>query len=44
MGFVCLVAIMDWHSRFVLAWLSSTMDAEFRVAALEEAMNRYGVP
>ena len=32
-------------SRSVLAWrLSSTMDAEFRVAALEEAINRYGVP
>lgn len=36
---------MDWHSCSVLAWrLSNTMDAEFCVAALEEAMNRYGVP
>ena len=44
-GGVYLVAIMDWHSRSVLAWrLSSTMDAEFRVAALEEAINCYGVP
>ena len=44
-GFLYLVAIMDWHSRAVLAWrLSNTMDAEFCVAALEEAMNRYGVP
>ena len=36
---------MDWHIRAVLAWrLSNTMDAEFCVADLEEAMNRYGVP
>ena len=36
---------MDWHSRAVLAWrLSNTMDADFCVAALEEAMNQYGVP
>ena len=39
------MAIMDWHSRAVLSWrLSNTMDADFCVAALEEAMNRYGVP
>src|SRR5690554_6326278 len=44
-GFLYLVAIMDWHSRAVLSWrLSNTMDADFCVAALEEAMNRYGVP
>lgn len=36
---------MDWHSRSVLAWrLSNTMDTEFCVAALEEAVDRYGVP
>ena len=44
-GFLYLVAIMDWASRKVLAWrLSNTMDAEFCVAALEEAMSRYGTP
>ena len=44
-GFLYLVAIMDWHSRAVLSWrLSNTMDATFCVDALEEAMNRYGVP
>ena len=44
-GFLYLVAIMDWASRKVLAWrLSNTMDAEFCVAALEEAMARYGKP
>ena len=44
-GFLYLVAIMDWHSRAVLSWrLSNTLEADFCVAALEEAMNRYGVP
>lgn len=44
-GFLYLVAIMDWHSRAVLSWrLSNTMDTDFCVAALEEAMNDYGVP
>lgn len=44
-GFLYLVAIMDWASRKVLAWrLSNTMDAEFCVAALEEALTRYGRP
>ncbi len=43
-GFLYLVAIMDWHSREVLSWRqSNTMDADFCVAALEEALNRYGV-
>ena len=36
---------MDWASRKVLAWrLSNTMDTEFCVAALEEAISRYGRP
>jgi putative transposase len=44
-GFLYLVAIMDWASRKVLTWrLSNTMDAEFCVAALEEALTRYGSP
>jgi putative transposase len=44
-GFVYLVAIMDWHSRKVLSWrLSNTMDSDFCVEALEEALNRYGHP
>lgn len=38
-GFLYLVAIMDWHSRYVLAWrLSNTLEAEFCVAALEDAL------
>ncbi len=44
-GFLYLVAIMDWFSRKVLAWrLSNTMDADFCIKALEEALVRYGKP
>jgi putative transposase len=44
-GFVYVVAIMDWYSRKVLAWrVSNTMDADFCVEALEEAISRYGTP
>jgi len=40
-GFLYLIAIMDWHSRYVVAWkLSNTMDTSFCVAALEEALSR----
>lgn len=38
-GFVYLVAIMDWYSRYVLSWsLSVTMDVSFCVEALDEAL------
>jgi putative transposase len=44
-GFLYLVAIMDWASRAVLSWrLSNTMDVSFCVAALEEALARFGRP
>ena len=44
-GFVYLVALMDWFSRRVLAWrLSITMETDFCVEALQEAMDRYGKP
>jgi len=44
-GFLYLVAIMDWHSRKVLSWrLSNTMETDFCVAALEEALAKYGTP
>ena len=44
-GFLYLVAIMDWYGRKVLAWrLSNTMEADFCVAALEDAIARYGTP
>jgi len=44
-GFLYLVAIMDWASRKVLAWrLSNTMEPDFCVEALEEAIARHGKP
>jgi len=44
-GFVYVVSIMDWYSRKVLAWrVSNTMDADFCVDALEEAISCYGPP
>ena len=44
-GFLYLVAIMDWASRAVLSWrMSNTMDTSFCVAALEEALARFGQP
>ena len=44
-GFLYLVAIIDWHSRKVLAWrVSNTLESDFCVAALEEALRRYGAP
>jgi putative transposase len=44
-GFVYLTAVIDWHSRYVLAWrLSTTLDAAFCVDALQEALAKYGKP
>lgn len=44
-GFMYLVAILDWATRRVLAWrLSNTLTADFCVAALNEAILRYGKP
>ena len=40
-GFLYLVAIMDWYNRYVVAWkLSNTLDADFCLKALEEAMGK----
>ena len=44
-GFLYLVAIIDWHSRRVLAWrLSNSMAADFCVEALEEALAKFDAP
>ncbi len=44
-GFMYLVAIMDWYSRKVLSWrVSNTLDTDFCVDALEDAIHRYGHP
>lgn len=43
-GFLYLVAIIDWYSRYVLSWrLSNTLDVGFCVEAAEEAL-RHGRP
>jgi len=44
-GFMYLVAVMDWNSRKVLSWrVSNTIDSDFCVEALQEALSRYGRP
>ena len=44
-GFMYLVAVIDWYSRKVLSWrLSNTMDSDFCVEAIEEALARHGRP
>lgn len=44
-GFCYLVAIMDWYSRKVLSWrISNTMEVNFCVDCLEEALQRYPTP
>jgi putative transposase len=43
-GFLYLVAIMDWYSRYVLSWrLSNSLDSDFCLEALDEAL-RHGGP
>jgi putative transposase len=40
-GFLYLVAVMDWYSRYVLSWrLSNTLEGSFCVEALDEALSR----
>lgn len=44
-GWLYLVAIMDWNSRKELSWrLSNSLDSEFCIEALEEAIAKYGKP
>jgi putative transposase len=44
-GFVYLAAVMDWFSRRVLAWrVSITMEVDFCLDAVEEALARFGRP
>jgi putative transposase len=44
-GFVYLAAVVDWFSRRVLAWrLSITMEVDFCLDAVEEALAKYGRP
>ena len=44
-GFLYLVAIIDWYSRYVVSWeLSNTLDNAFCISALEKALSAYGQP
>jgi putative transposase len=44
-GFVYLAAVVDWATRRVLAWrLSITMEVEFCLEAVEEALAKHGKP
>ena len=44
-GFVYLAAVIDWHSRCILSWrVSTTLDSDFCVEALEDALSRHGQP
>ena len=44
-GFMYLVAVIDWYSRYILAWeLSNTLDSDFCVLALEKALMKHGEP
>ena len=44
-GFVYLVAIMDWYSRYIVSWsVSISLESDFCVEALEEALEQYGRP
>jgi len=44
-GFMYLVAVMDWHSRKILSWrLSNTLEPDFCIQALKEALSRHGKP
>ena len=44
-GFVYLTAVIDWYSRYVLSWrTSTTLDRQFCIDALDEAIQKYGTP
>ena len=44
-GFIYLAAVLDWFTRRVLAWrISITLEADFCVEAVEEALARHGGP
>lgn len=44
-GFIYLAAVVDWFTRRVLAWrVSITLEADFCIEAVEEALARHGAP
>ena len=44
-GFAYMVTIIDWYSRFIVSWaISNTLQSDFVVRAVEEAIGNYGKP
>lgn len=44
-GFMYLTAVIDWYSRYILAWrLSNTLTTDFCLAVVQEAFDKYGTP
>lgn len=44
-GFMYLAAIIDWYSKYILAWkVSNTMDSKLAADVLEQALAKYGAP
>lgn len=44
-GYMYLMAILDWYSRYVLAWeISNTMETAFCVETLDRALKQHGSP
>ncbi len=44
-GFIYLAAVIDWFTRRVLSWrVSITLEAAFRIEALEKVLTRFGRP
>ena len=44
-GFIYLAAVLDWFTRRVLAWrVSITLEADFCIEAVEEALGKHGTP
>ena len=44
-GFMYLCAVIDWHTRYVLAWgISNTHDAQFVTDVLSQAISKHGKP
>ena len=40
-GFLYLMAVMDWHSRYVVSWrLSNTLEADFCIESLQEGLDQ----
>jgi putative transposase len=44
-GFMYLTAVIDWYSRYILAWrLSNTLTVDFCIEAVQEAFTKHGTP